>query len=87
MPPIINKKEVKPILPMNIKIMRTHFPKMLRSGVIPKDRPTVPKAEQTSKRMEIKSCWLSEMLKATTDKKHMTTANSVMANDFMTSSG
>ena len=40
---------IKPILPKNIKKITTYFPGSLSSGVIPKDKPTVLKAENTSK--------------------------------------
>ena len=39
---------------MNIKMMRTHFPNPVKSGVIPIEAPHVPNADETSKTIEIK---------------------------------
>ena len=44
-------KDVKPILPINIKIIMTHFPTPDNSGVKPSDKPVVPKAEHTSNKI------------------------------------
>jgi hypothetical protein len=45
----MNKKDRIPILPINIRAIITYFPNVLKSGVIPIDKPVVPKAEHTSK--------------------------------------
>ncbi|SIE60999.1 Uncharacterised protein [Mycobacteroides abscessus subsp. abscessus] len=82
---MMNKKEVSPILPMNISMMITHFPTADRSGVIPIDNPVVPKAEHTSKIIAV-TLWASVRLSTITAKKHMPTAKMVMTRDFNTSS-
>ena len=82
----MNKKEVNPILPINIKAIMMHLPIVDSSGVIPKDNPVVPKAEHTSNIISTSSACLSVMLKMTTEKKHIPIASRVIASDFKTSS-
>ena len=62
------------------------FPVMLKSGVIPIERPVVPKAEQTSKIISMSSCCFSVKQRITTEMKHMPIAKIVIASDFKISS-
>ena len=86
MPPMVNKNDKIPILPMNIKIIRIHFPNPDKSGVIPIDAPHVPNADETSKMIAIKLTSFSEIDNINTDDAHNMTASIRTTNDFITSS-
>ncbi len=49
-----------PSLPINITRIITILPAILSSGVMPVDRPTVPKAETTSKKQLYKAAFRLE---------------------------
>ena len=56
-----NATATGPIRPINIRNIITIFPRFVKSGVIPIDKPTVPKAENVSKAIVKKSAF-SKML-------------------------
>lgn len=73
-----------PIRPMNIRRMMTLLPIVLKSGVMPIDKPVVPKAEHTSNSSSSKECF-SVTVKMSVETKTRITAISVTINDFIKS--
>ena len=53
----IIKNAIIPIRPMNIVAISTSFANDVRLPVIPIERPVVPNAEQTSKKISINGNW------------------------------
>lgn len=49
-----NPKVIGPTRPMNISAMMTHFERGSKSAVIPREIPTVPRADAASNRMSSK---------------------------------
>ena len=51
-----------PILPINITMLIINLPQVVRNPVIPKDKPTVPPADITSKKIVRNDCSVSNLI-------------------------
>ena len=82
---MVNKKEIKPTRPINIKIMTITLPTEDKSLVSPSDIPHVPNAEVISKRISTIDAFGSVIINSIVATMTIVPARNKTANDLNTS--